>query len=618
VVKDKEWAVSPSPIQRFDGYLPIEDHGLIGDGSTAALVGRDGIISWLCVPRFDSPALFCSILDRQRGGGFQIAPEDLLESRQRYLPNSGVLVTELIGKSGRVEVIDALTLRAGAVLTEDVPAARGELLRVVKVLQGRMRLKVAIEPRGGASAERRVRGWRICSKQQPELDLQLYTDRPLDGLHTILEVKEGERFHVSLRWGHSGSRRHHPPDPDDILEETRNAWERWLECFSYQGPQVDLVRRSAITLKLLDHFENGAIVAAPTSSLPEELGGIRNWDYRYTWIRDAAFSVYALRRIGLAKEAWGFLAWVLDVIDSDDERRPRILYTLNGEQPPPEQEDPMLEGYRQSPPVRWGNAAADQRQHDVFGEILDCAYQWAARGGEIDPHIWKRLSRLVEAARKEWNDPDHGIWEIRSSGRPFTYSAALCQVALDRGVRLAKKLNLSCDMAAWQADADHIRQAIIEEAWSEQLQSFTGHLGAGGQGLDASLLTLPLRRVIPADHPRMVATTERVIERIGAGDGLLYRYLPEESPDGLPGHEGAFVLCSFWLVDNLALQGRLDEALELYDSLCKRANPLGLLAEEIDPSSGAFLGNFPQAFSHVGLISSGVTLARLLKQREER
>jgi GH15 family glucan-1,4-alpha-glucosidase len=301
---------------------------------------------------------------------------------------------------------------------------------------------------------------------------------------------------------------------------------------------------------------------------------------------------------------------VLDAVER--EGRPKVLYDLDGNQPSPEQEDPELEGYRRSRPVRWGNAAADQRQHDVYGEILDCAYQWAVRGGTLDQVLWARLQTLIDAAGQEWQQPDQGIWEVRTSGRVFTYSAALCQVALDRGARLAERFGFPGDIARWRAKATHIQQTILEQAWDANVAALTEHLGGGG--LDASLLSLPLRRVIAADHPRMVATTAAIAERLGAGKGLLYRYLPDESPDGLPGHEGAFLLCSFWLVDNFAKQGRLDAAMELYDSLCARANPLGLLPEQIDPSSGAFLGNYPQAFSHIGLISSGVNLARLTKK----
>ncbi len=406
-----------------------------------------------------------------------------------------------------------------------------------------------------------------------------------------------------------GSPREVPGRAETLLKETLDAWRQWVRRIRYDGPQEALVRRSAITLKLLDHVESGAMVAAPTSSLPEAIGGPRNWDYRYAWVRDVAFSVYALHRIGLSQEAAGFLAWVLDAVERGG--RPRVLYDLDGKLPPLEREDPTLPGYRGSRPVRWGNAAADQRQHDVFGEILDCVYQWAAHHGSIDPVLSGRLQGLIEAAGREWRDPDQGIWEVRSAGRPFTYSAALCHVALERGARLAERFDLPGAPAAWRREADAIRQAILREAWDPAQGSLTEQLGGGG--LDASLLALPLRRVIPADHPAMVATTRAVRRRLGAGDGLLYRYLPDDSPDGLPGHEGAFLLCSFWLVDNLAHQGRLGEAIELYDLLCARANPLGLLPEQIDPATGTFLGNFPQAFSHVGLVSSGVNLGRLTR-----
>jgi alpha,alpha-trehalase len=595
------------PITYAGGYLPIEDHGLIGDGSTAALVGRDGAISWMCAPRFDSPPLFCRLLDARRGGAFTVAPEELIESRQFYEPDTAVLVTEMRSATGLVRLTDALMLRQGADLTEDAAAGRCELLRLVQTLQGIVRLRIEVEPRGGARVGARSGGLFIHSAARPHLDLQLSSSVPLQGLRSVMELREGARLHLTLRWG--GVSRHKPLSAEDSLLATRDAWLLWAARINYEGPQKEIVRRSALTLKLLDHFENGAIVAAPTSSLPEAIGGERNWDYRYSWIRDAAFSVYALNRIGCREESAGFLGWALDAVERGG--HPRALYDLDGALPPPERIDTELEGYRGSRPVRWGNAAVEQIQHDVYGEILDCAYQWAAHHGEIDEALWQRLSRLIEAAARAWRKPDHGIWELRAPGRVFTYSAALCQVALDRGARMVGRFKLSGDWQSWRAAADEIRAAILSEAWDERLNSLTEHLGDGS--LDASLLSLPLRRVISADHPKMVATTAAITERLGAGAGLLYRYLPHVSPDGLPGREGAFLLCSFWLVDNLAYQGRLDEAMDLFGSLCDRANALGLLPEQIDPSTGAFLGNFPQAFSHVGLISSAVNLTRLIK-----
>jgi len=593
-------------ISHIDGYLPIEDHGLIGDGSTAALVARDGAISWMCVPRFDSTPLFCRLLDARRGGAFTVCPEGLIGSRQYYEPDTAVLVTEMRSATGLVRLTDALTLAHGADIIEDVAAGRSELVRVVEVLDGSVRLKVEIESYGGSSIERRSGGLSPHCLVQPHLDLHLSSSISLEGPSTITELKQGAREHFSLRWG-SGAGRHKPMSVDESLDATRSAWKRWAARLSYEGQRKDVVRRSALTLKLLDHFETGAIVAAPTSSLPEVIGGERNWDYRYAWVRDAAFTVYALNRIGCPEESSGFLGWVLDAVERSG--RPRVLYDLDGSVPPPERTDSKLEGYRNSSPVRWGNAAAGQRQHDIFGEILDCAYQWVAHHGQIDGVLWGRLRALIESAAREWRNPDHGIWEVRTSGRPFTYSAALCQVALDRGARLVDRFNLPGNSAQWRATADEIREAILNESWDEKLESLTEHLGGGG--LDASLLSLPLRRVIPTDHPRMIATTKAIVDRLSAGDGLLYRYLPHESPDGLSGREGAFLLCSFWLVDNLAYQGRLQEASDLFESLCDRANHVGLLPEQIDPNSGAFLGNFPQAFSHVGLISSAVNLTKL-------
>jgi alpha,alpha-trehalase len=594
-------------LERVDGQLLIEDHGLIGDGTTAALVGRDGAVTWLCVPRFDAPPLFASLLDADRGGHLTVAPAGCTASRQRYVPDTGVLITELEAPEGTIEVTDALTLQRGADLAEGVPCDRQELVRSIEVTRGRVRLRITLAPRGGATAERRSGGWQVHWPARPELDLQLeaWGDGELTGLETELELEAGQRLDLVLGWG-GGSHRFHPVTPRETVDATVEAWRRWLRCFAYDGPQEPLVRRSAITLKLLDHLGNGAILAAPTSSLPETIGGERNWDYRYAWIRDAAFSVHALRRIGLTTEASSFLGWVLDAVEP--EGRPKVMYAIDGGQPVPEELDDELRGYLGSAPVRWGNAAADQHQHDVFGEILDCAYQWVRGGGELEEPLWEQLRGFVELAAEEWDSPDHGIWEVRTPGRTFTYSAALCHVALDRGAKLAEEHGLPGDAPRWRATAEEIREQILTRGWDDELESLTEQLDGGY--LDASLLTLPLRRVLPVDHPRMVATVERVVDRLGVGDGLLYRYLPDRSPDGLSGEEGAFLLCSFWLVDNLAGQGRLEEAQALYDELCDRANPLGLLPEQLDPDTGRFLGNYPQAFSHVGVIASGVNLQR--------
>jgi GH15 family glucan-1,4-alpha-glucosidase len=593
------------PVRWHDGYLPLEDLGLIGDGATVALVGLDGSIPWLCLPRFDAEPLFCGLLDHARGGHFSVGPEDLREARQRYEPDTGVLVTELRSRTGVVRVTDALTLRSGADLSDDAPASRAELVRSAVVLDGNVRLRVDLEPYGGAQVRPGLDGLEVSVARRPDLRLHLRSNRPLSGLHSTHELVAGDRLDLVLSWGRW--HRHHRFDAAAMLGATVEAWRRWMAQFSYQGPEEPLVRRAAITLKLCDDWVNGSLVAAPTSSLPAPVGGVRNWDYRYTWIRDAAFTVYAMRRIGFGEEADAFLGWVLDAFERS--RQPRIMYDLDGDQVPDELEDIALEGYRRSAPVRWGNGAADQRQHDVYGEVLDCADQWVRSGGELQPALWAGLAGLAEAAREAWRQPDQGIWEVRSEGRVFTYSAGLCQVALDRAAAIGERLGLPGPIPAWRAAADKLRQLILDQSWDEDAQTLSEHLDGGGS-LDASLLALPLRGVVPADHPRMVATTTAVAERLSAGNGLLYRYLHDQSPDGISGDEGAFVLCSFWLVDNLASQGRVEEAEELYASLCARASPLGLLSEQIDPSTGELVGNFPQAFSHIGVIASGVNLAR--------
>jgi GH15 family glucan-1,4-alpha-glucosidase len=596
------------PVRRRDGYLALEDMGLIGDGTTAALVGLDGSIDWLCLPRFDSEPLFCGLLDATRGGSFTVAPDEVVEARQRYEPDTALLVTELRGPTGVVAVTDALALRPGSDLSDDAPAGHGALIRSALVLDGSARLRVELEPRGGATAHAVAGGLAVQAQGRHDLDLQVRCTRPLDSLRSVHELHAGERVDVMLSW--TGVRRHHRFGEQELLDATALSWRRWMEGFRYDGPEASLVRRAALTLKLCDHWSNGALVAAPTSSLPAPVAGVRNWDYRYTWIRDASFAVYAMRRVGFENEARAFLSWVLDTFEHGS--APKIMYDLGGGAVPDERVDPDLEGYRGSAPVRWGNGAADQLQHDVYGEVLDCAYQWARGGGGLDEHLWARLASLADLAVDAWREPDQGIWEVRSEGRVFTYSAGLCQVALDRAVSLAEQLDLPGPVARWREAAGGLRTRVLEGSWDEGAQSFSEHLDGGG-GLDASLLALPLRRVVPADHPRMMATTKAVAQRLSAGGGLLYRYLHDDSPDGIAGDEDAFVLCSFWLVENLARQRKLDEASELYASLCARASPLGLLPEQINPSTGAFSGNFPQAFSHIGVTSAGVTLAKAAK-----
>lgn len=605
-------------VVRRDGYLPIEDHGLIGDGSTCALVGRDGAISWLCIPEFDSPPFLAGILDLENGGCFEIAPLSIHSAAQRYMEDSCVLVTTLASDRGTLQITDCLTLRSGADLVEPVPAGRSELLRHVQAVGGDVRLRIRLEPKTGVTFDELAGGWRFDWHSGRVSEVYLWTSVELApdgrGLSTELTLRAGETITATLHWSGRFRLRQHP-DPRKLIDQTVAAWRRWASALDCQGSQAELMKRSALTLKLLDHAETGAIMAAATSSLPEWPGAPRNWDYRYTWVRDASFSNYVFRRIGDRSDAEVFLAWVLTNVERDGV--PHVMYALDGSQPPEEVQDPLLRGYRGSAPVRWGNGAIHQQQHDVYGEIIDIAYQWSSSGARVDARLWAALVPIVELAISSWRTPDSGPWEIRSTGRPFTYSAALCYVAVDRAIQIARKHGLPYPKGRWEAAAKEIREAALTQSWNPELQTFTEHLGGTG-GLDAALLTLPVRNVIAFDDPRMVATTKAVAEGLDAGNGLLYRYLPEVSPDGLPGGEGAFLLCSFWLVDNLAGQGRLDEAYALYETLCGRANPLGLLPEQIHPETGEFLGNFPQAFSHVGVLASGLRLLKAGRRAASR
>jgi alpha,alpha-trehalase len=596
------------PVERVDGHPLLEDLGLIGDGRTAALVGRDGCVEWLCAPTFDSPPILCGLLDDDRGGCFRIAPDRLRASRHRYEGDTPILVTEMMGPDGTLRVTDLMTLRSGADLTEDAVAARGELLRIVEVTTGRVRVVIDIEARGAEITDGTGRGLSFRSPGRPDLGLHMGSDRPLHGKRTTIDLAEGDRMSVILRWGSSGPHGDHP-DPDDLVAATRTAWERWMEGVVHKGPGAEQVRRSAMVLKLLDDFGTGGLVAAPTSSLPEHVGGDRNWDYRYAWVRDAAFTVHAFRRIGLAHESRSFLGWILDIAEDDDPRR--VMHTVSGGRVPDEVVDPDLRGYRGSHPVRWGNAARDQRQNDVFGEFIDCAWQWARESGELDEQVRERLWRHADAAARVWTEPDAGIWEVRSAPRRFTYSAGLCHVALDRAARLAEQFGPRDRVTGWRDEAGRIQRAIIEQSWDERRGAFMDCLGGSGErALDAAVLTLPLRHVLDARHPRMASTIDRIADELGAGNGLVYRYNPDEFEDGVEGGEGAFLLCSFWLVDCLAALGRTDEAGDLFASLCDRASPLGLLPEQVDPTTGGFVGNFPQAFTHLGLIASSIILGR--------
>lgn len=599
-------------------YRPIGDYALIGDGRTAALVARDGSVDWCCWPRFDSPAVFCRLLDARRGGWFQVSPVGAYGASRRYLEDGNVVATTFTTSSGTVRLTDLMPVPEARPPEGDGRAPRreestGRLLRVVEGLDGEVEIEVTFRPTfsyaradtrlaphpGGATARF---GSELLALACPA---PLASDRA-GALRGRVRVSAGDRLWLDLTYHAGGDRSPAPFDPTEAeatLSRTLAHWRGQSALCSYEGPYRSLVHRSAMALKLLTYQPTGAIVAAPTTSLPEEIGGVRNWDYRYTWLRDAGLILYALQSIGYHDEATGFFGW-LQRLCLHHRERIRIMYTVDGGECLPERTMDHLEGYRTSRPVRIGNGAAGQTQLDVYGGVLDAAHlHLEAMHKPTEPGLLEVFRLLADRAAARWREADQGVWEVRGGPRHFLYSKLLCWVALDRALRLAASEGLTGDLGHWRRTRDDIRQAILTRGYDPQLGAFTQALGE--PVLDASALAIPLVGFLPPADPRVRSTVERIRERLTSG-GLVYRYLAE---DGLPGGEATFALCSFWLVDNLALAGRLDEARGLFEKIVGYANDLGLMSEEIAPESGELLGNYPQGFTHLALIGSAVNIA---------
>ena len=597
-------------------YKPISAYGIIGDMRTAALVGLDGSIDWCCFPRFDSPSLFAAILDRQRGGRFRIAPTEPYTAEQRYLPGTNVLTTIFhTPGSGVVRVTDFMpALEQGQELS-----AYHEIHRRIDCPRGQVEVEILFEPRFDYALSRvelvpRRHGVLATDREDEAVALASSPDvwwQVADGsARARVRLGTGDTLWVVLRY-----------DDDEVLpvanyaserklEATIAFWDRWVSRIRYAGPYRAEVERSALVLKLLFYAPTGAVVAAPTTSLPEEIGGARNWDYRYSWLRDTAFTLYALYLLGYREDGERFLTWIMDVVHGEPSAL-QVLYGVGGERWIEEHELPHLEGYRGSRPVRIGNAAFNQRQLDIYGEILDCAFLLHKYGGTISNDLWAFLSAVVDHVCQVWTEPDQGIWEVRSGPQHFVYSKALCWVALDRGIKLATRCGLPADLARWEAARAAVLDALLTRGYDERLGAFTQAFGSAQ--LDASALAMVLRKVLPAGDPRMRSTVDRVARELGVG-GLLRRYLPIVD-DGLPGAEGVFLLCSFWLVDCYAEMDRVEEARALFERLLAYANDVGLYAEELDPRTGHHLGNFPQGFTHVALINAATNLAKAEARR---
>jgi GH15 family glucan-1,4-alpha-glucosidase len=596
-------------------YAPIAEHGMVGDLQTAALVSSDGTIDWWCAPRFDSPSVFASLLDSERGGHCRLAAEtkgtEDETARQLYLSDTAILITRFMTLDGVGEVADFMVpIQSGT------PTGRHRLIRVVRVVRGRLSFTFDCRPRFDyARASHEL--VRTCDRSAvfrgPGLDLHVQALGPLTlqaeegDITSRFTLGTGEMAAIVLTCDTGGAPAPVPLSADDIRAEFDRCnlfWLRWLSRSTYQGRWQDMVNRSAITLKLLTYAPTGAPIAALTMGLPEQIGGERNWDYRYTWIRDASLSVRALLDLGFEDEANAFRHWLRDRLIAGDTASGeplQIMYRIDGDPHLPEEVLDHLEGYRGSAPVRAGNAAADQLQLDIYGEALYALTQ-SDEAGNI--REWRSITKTIDWLADHWDRPDEGIWETRGGRKDFTYSRLMSWVAFDRSIRLATTRGRPADIARWTAARDEIFHQIVDRGWHEKREAFVQHYGT--DVLDASILLMPKVGFIHPRDPAWLSALD-AMDRELVSDSLVYRYNPAASPDGLRGSEGTFSLCSFLYIEALATAGRLRRARYAFDKMLTYANHVGLFAEEIGPS-GEQLGNFPQAFTHLALISAAVTL----------
>jgi GH15 family glucan-1,4-alpha-glucosidase len=610
--------------KHVDGYLPIAEHGLVGDLHTVALVGTNGTIDWYCCPHFDSPSVFGSILDKDKGGYYSIHPaDDAWESKQLYFPDTNVLITRFFTYEGVGEVQDFMPIEGQ--VHEGVH--RHRLIRRVIMVRGHMRFEIEVQPRFDyARAEHEVEmhphGVLFRSKDLT-LALEGAISRAMGSERRLERVEGGVRATFELDAGSAQTfvlervsadhicRPFSERETLGLFEATVGYWRNWMAHSGYRGRWREMVNRSALTLKLLTYAPTGAIVAAPTCSLPEQMGGERNWDYRYTWIRDAAFSLYGLLRLGFAEEASAFMSWLDDRVRErrDGPAGPlQIMYGIDGRAELPEEELTHLSGYRDSAPVRIGNGAADQRQLDIYGELIDSVYLFNKYGRPIFNETWSHVRRIVDWLCEHWDQTDEGIWETRGGQKDFTYSRLMSWVAIERAIRMNRARGLPGDLVRWLAERDRIYNQIWQKGYSPQRGAFVQHYGS--ETLDASLLLMPLVLFIAPQDPHWLSTLDAIGEEL-VSDSLVYRYNVEASPDGLRGEEGTFSICSFWYVEALTRAGRVAEARLAFEKMLTYANHLGLYAEEIGPT-GEQLGNFPQAFTHLALISAAYNLDRHL------
>ncbi len=596
-------------------YKPIGDYALIGDCRSAALVARDGSIDWLAWPRFDSPSLFCALLDSERGGTFRIRPADQFRSTRRYLPDTAILETAFVTDSGVCIVRDLMPVAAEADKRSTL-LPEHELLREIEGIEGEVALDIFCDPqpeygRKRVTFQQRGALGLACSSDGGVLYLR--SDLP-DGLEIASDgavaqaqvtIRAGQRAYVSLSFAMEAPAVIPPlgEAARERLERTHAWWRAWTKQCTYTGPHRDLVCRSALTLKLLTYAPSGAIVAAPTTSLPEQIGGEKNWDYRYCWLRDAALTLRALWGVGFNEEAEAFVSWVLHATRLTWPEL-QVVYDVHGRNGLRERDLVHLEGYAGSRPVRAGNDARNQYQLDIYGEVADVALQYAQHGGHFDADAVKLLRGIADTISAQWRNPDAGIWESRGEPEHYTHSKVLCWVALDRLIMLRDRFGLDIAADRLIAERGTLRAEIEARGYNERLGSYTRSFN--DDTVDASLLSLPLYGYLDATHLRMRSTFDRIQRELGSGphNELIYRNLPA---DGVP-DEGSFGICAFWAVECLALAGDIDAATTRFEHLLAYANDVGLYAEEIDTSTGAALGNFPQGFTHIGLINAALAI----------
>jgi len=600
-------------LRRTGGYLPIEGYGLIGDCRSAALVGVDGSIDFLCLPRFDSDAVFSRILDATRGGFWEIRPDTTFTSRQHYRDRTNLLDTIFMTGTGVVAVTDYMPADE-----HDIPGRarfrdRPRLVRNVECLAGRVRMRHSFDPRPGfgrSAVALSIESERHVHVDADQFRLCLTSTVDLSAADTVFTLHAGEAAAFALRSGRAarcGEATWSVERGHELFRATRSYWWHWIGECRYAGPYQEHVWRSALALKLMTYAPTGAIVAAPTTSLPEMIGGARNWDYRFTWLRDASFTLYAFFQLGLIDEAHAFFRWLTHRHLGRRSGSIPNLFDLSGRGRSREIELDNLEGYRKSRPVRIGNAAVDQLQLDVYGELLDSAYIYARFGGEITQELWREVRAVVESAIDQWQQPDSSIWEVRSPRQQYTYSKLMCWVAVDRGLRIAERYRLEHDSARWKAARRAMHRRITAEGFSERRHSFTQYLG--GDALDAAVLRVSQIRFLRDRDPRVLSTIAAVEEHLGTGV-LVRRYRMDESEDGLRGSDGAFFMTSFWLVDAIAHTGDVVGSSRRFERLLHFASPLGLFSEEVDAHTGQLLGNYPQAFTHLSLVSAAVNIER--------